>query len=103
MWELLRGNRTGFKFRREHPVGGFRLDFFCREAMLDVEMDGEQHDPVQDARRDEAMSALGILTYRVPNRRFFLLDEGVYKDDLAEIVRLCEQRSGRSAFPDLRK
>ena len=103
MWELLRGNRTGFKFRREHPVGGSRLDFFCREAMLCVEMDGEQHEPKRDAVRDEALFAIGIATYRVPNRRFFLLDEGVYSDDLAQIVRLCEQRSGRKAFPNLRR
>ncbi|MEX2243911.1 MAG: DUF559 domain-containing protein [Fimbriimonadaceae bacterium] len=99
MWDLLRANRIGFKFRREHPISGYRLDFFCREAMLDVEMDGEQHDPERDALRDDALLALGITTYRVPNRRFFLLDEGVYGDDLAQIVRLCEERSGRSAFP----
>ena len=99
----MRGSRTGFKFRREHPLGGFRLDFYCHEAMLCVEMDGEQHDPVRDVRRDEALSSLGVLTYRVPNRRFFLLDEGAYKDDLAEIIRLCEERSGRRAFPDLLK
>ncbi|MEX2244304.1 MAG: DUF559 domain-containing protein [Fimbriimonadaceae bacterium] len=99
MWDLLRANRTGFKFRREHAIGAYRLDFYCREAMLCVEMDGEQHDHERDARRDTALLALGIATYRVPNRRFFLLDEGVYGDDLAQIVRLCEERAGRSAFP----
>jgi very-short-patch-repair endonuclease len=103
MWELLRGSRTGFEFRREHAIGGYRLDFYCHEALLDVEMDGEQHVPEKDALRDEALLALGIATYRVPNTRFFLLDEGVYKDDLAEIVRLCEERTGRKAFPDLHK
>lgn len=103
MWELLRAGNTGFKFRREHAIGNFRLDFYCHEALLDVEMDGEQHDPVRDRVRDDALSALGVETYRIPNRRFFMLDENAYKDDLREIVRLCEERSGRKAFPDLSK
>jgi very-short-patch-repair endonuclease len=96
---LLRASRTGFKFRREHAIGSFRLDLYCHEALLDVEMDGEQHDPNRDAMRDSALADLGIMTYRVPNRRFFLLDDEPYTDDLRAIVRLCEKRSGRKAFP----
>ncbi|GIK31196.1 MAG: hypothetical protein BroJett009_01880 [Armatimonadota bacterium] len=101
MWEFLRASRTGFKFRREHPVGGFRIDFFCREAMLGVEMDGEQHDANRDATRDKELSNLGILIHRIPNRRFLLLDPTPYQDDVATVVNLCEQRSGRKAFPDV--
>ena len=66
--------------------------------MLAVEMDGEQHDPDRDAARDKALLELGILTHRIPNRRFFGIDEAPYRDDLADIVRLCEARSGRRAF-----
>ena len=99
MWQHLRGSRTGFKFRREHPLSGFRLDFYCHEALLCVEMDGEQHNAVRDERRDQALAELGILTYRIANPRFFLLPEAEYRNDLAEIVRVCEVRSGRKAFP----
>src|ERR1700722_5798744 len=74
LWSWLRNSKLGFKFRREHPVSQYRLDFFCREAMLAVEMDGEQHDPVRDAARDSALAKLGILTHRVENRKFFGLD-----------------------------
>ena len=98
MWKALRGSRTGFKFRREHALGGYRLDFYCDEAMLAVEMDGEQHDPGRDATRDEALLTLGIRTHRIRNRRFFEIDDEPYRNDLAEIVRLCEDRSGRKAF-----
>ncbi|CAN5441061.1 hypothetical protein BH11ARM2_BH11ARM2_23370 [soil metagenome] len=100
VWKALRNSRIGFKFRREHEVDRYRLDFYCREAMLAVEMDGEQHDPERDALRDEALAKLGLRTYRIPNRRFFMLDESPYKDEIGAIQRLCEERSGRKAFPD---
>lgn len=99
LWSLIRSSTLGFKFRREHPIGPFRLDFYCPEAMLAVEMDGEQHDPERDAVRDAALDKLGILTYRISNRRFFGLEQGRYPDFLQEIQRLCEERSGRPAFP----
>ena len=43
LWKDLRREELGFKFRRQHPVGGYFLDFFCVEARLIVEVDGEQH------------------------------------------------------------
>ncbi len=43
LWEHLRARRLGYKFRRQHPIGDFVLDFFCHEAKLAVEIDGEQH------------------------------------------------------------
>jgi very-short-patch-repair endonuclease len=97
MWKRLRNGKTGFKFRREHPVGPYRLDFFCFEAMLAVEMDGEQHDSRRDAVRDKAMLEQGILTYRISNLNFFGLNDEPYGDETAEIIKLCEERSGRKA------
>ena len=88
MWKSLRGSRIGFKFRREHEVGGYRLDFLCHEAMLAVEMDGEQHDPERDAARDAVLAGFGILVHRIPNRRFFMLDQDPYRDELREVQRL---------------
>ncbi len=92
MWKILRGSSLGFKFRREHPVGPYRLDFFCREAMLAVEMDGEQHDSTKDALRDQYLAELGIHTHRISNRHFFGLDEAPYHDAVAQIMRLCVER-----------
>lgn len=74
------------------------LDFYCAEAMLAVEFDGEQHDPGQDARRDSWLQARGIMTLRIPNREFFWIDQPTH-DWVQEIVRLCELRAGRKAFP----
>lgn len=42
LWEILRGQRLeGWKFRRQHPLGGYLLDFYCHKARLAVEIDGE--------------------------------------------------------------
>jgi len=98
IWERLRDSRLGFKFRREHPIGGYRLDFFCREALLAVELDGEQHDPLRDAKRDEELAKHGIVTFRIPNRRFFELEKGAYEDFVLEIQKLCEARTGRDGY-----
>lgn len=73
----------------------YRLDFYCHEAMLAVEMDGEQHEISRDAARDAALAEIGILTYRVSNRLFFGLEKGQCPDVVREIVRLCEERSDR--------
>ena len=44
LWRLLRDRRfAGYKFRREHPLGRYALDFYCPEAKISVEVDGGQH------------------------------------------------------------
>ena len=93
VWNALRGGKVGFKFRREHPIGPYRLDFYCAEAKLAIEMDGEQHDPMRDAKRDRYLAEFGIATHRIPNRRFFELDSEPYRDELIEVVRLCFART----------
>ncbi len=43
LWEVLRDNRTGYKFKRQHSVGGYILDFYCAEKHLVIEIDGDIH------------------------------------------------------------
>ncbi len=44
LWEQLRGRRfQGFKFRRQHPIGPYVVDFYCSAANLVLELDGETH------------------------------------------------------------
>ena len=99
VWEMLRNRKLGFKFKREHPFGGYRFDFYCAEAKLALEMDGEQHDPAYDVERDQYAKAFGVMVYRIPNVEFFQLDPTLpYKDGIEECIRLCEQRTGRLRF-----
>ena len=70
LWKNVRNKNLGFVFRRQHPVGPYVLDFYCSEANLCVELDGEQHNCQADARRDEYLAELGIATLRIPNVEF---------------------------------
>ena len=70
LWEALRGRRlAGLRFRRQHPVGRFVLDFFCPACKLVVEVDGPVHDHQQerDAERDAHLAAGGYRVIRVRN------------------------------------
>jgi very-short-patch-repair endonuclease len=55
LWNALRGKRlNGLKFRRQHPVGNYVLDFFCVQYQLAVELDGGIHlQPVQTASDEQ--------------------------------------------------
>ena len=49
LWGALRTKRlAGLKFRRQHSIGPFIVDLFCKEKMLVIELDGGYHDYVQE-------------------------------------------------------
>jgi very-short-patch-repair endonuclease len=70
LWRALRGRPGGFKFRRQHPAGPYIADFFCHDARLVVEIDGEAHAlgdrPARDRRRDAWFADRGFDVLRVP-------------------------------------
>ena len=56
LWQHLRGRQiAGLRFRRQHPLGRYILDFVCLEIGLAIEVDGGQHDEGRD--RDRARTA----------------------------------------------
>ncbi len=99
VWNMVRSQKLGFKFKREYPVGPYRFDFYCAEAKVGLEMDGEQHDPIRDAVRDEYFLTMGIVTFRIPNVEFFQFDSPQpYCDHIEQLIKLCEERTGRKRF-----
>lgn len=73
LWYRLRDGRlAGHKFRRQHPIGPFFVDFVCLERHLVVEVDGGQHfteiGQTDDASRTVALNALGFQVVRFDNR-----------------------------------
>jgi very-short-patch-repair endonuclease len=72
LWHWLRQRPDGLKFRRQHPTGRYVLDFFCSDARLAIEVDGEAHSrgnrPEHDEARDEWLRSAGVDTLRVPAR-----------------------------------
>ncbi|MCW5938760.1 MAG: DUF559 domain-containing protein [Fimbriimonadaceae bacterium] len=103
LWERLRNGATGFKFRRQHPVGPYLLDFYCPEAMLAVEVDGPSHTErlSKDESRDRYLSSLGVITVRVPSEDFFEETHTSASQWLETIVSACEERSGRKRWQKL--
>ena len=72
LWSKLRSRQlSGFKFRRQHPVTNFILDFYCREAHLAVEIDGGQHAIDEECKRDNTrtdfLNEMGIQVIRFWN------------------------------------
>jgi ATP-dependent DNA helicase RecQ len=62
LWLALRnGQIGGAKFRRQHPIGPYVVDFFCQSAKLVVEVDGVSHDDkaVQDAAKSRHLETQG--------------------------------------------
>ena len=54
LWECLRGGRLeGLRFRRQHPIGPYILDFYCAAARLCIEIDGSAHDFAERVAHDE--------------------------------------------------
>ena len=70
LWKALRNRRLdGYKFRRQHPVGRFVVDFCCLERRLAIEVDGEIHASQleRDAERDALLAGGGLRVLRIPN------------------------------------
>jgi len=69
LWEELRANKLGVHFRRQQVIQGFIVDFYCHQAGLVVEVDGDIHDlqKVEDERREKVLSALGLRVVRFGN------------------------------------
>ena len=72
LWNALRDRKLcGWKFRRQHPVDQFALDFFCRGKSVAIEIDGAIHDHPDiaghDSERAKLLSRMGITLLRFRN------------------------------------
>ena len=71
LWWYLRDKRLGAKFRRQHSIGGYILDFICKDKKLIIEIDGEIHKKKEnkeyDDVRDIYFKELGYKTLRFTN------------------------------------
>jgi very-short-patch-repair endonuclease len=97
LWNILRTSPEGFKFRRQHPIGPYVLDFFCSAAALAIEVDGEAHamgnNPQRDIKRDSWCAARGVKTLRFAAKDLLHEDAAV----VAAILDVCRERSPSTA------
>jgi very-short-patch-repair endonuclease len=90
LWNALRGKRLArLRFRSQHPVGPFVLDFYCAEHKLVVEVDGSVHQEpaqvVRDQARTERAEAYGYRVVRFTNEEVFGDLESVLENILAVV------------------
>ena len=90
LWSILRNRQLdGYRFRRQHPVGDFIVDFFCPAARLVIEVDGDSHEDQMeyDRRRSRWLAAQKhYRVLRVSNLDVMSNLEGVY-DLVLEALR----------------
>ena len=72
LWTELRNKKiNGLKFRRQHPIDKFIVDFYCHEKKLAIELDGGVHDKKVNKEYDEARTAmlagLNVIVLRFKN------------------------------------
>ncbi len=100
LWEYLRFDQLGVRFRRQHPIGNYILDFYCHEAKLAIEVDGSHHlqktKKEQDSFRSEVLlEGSGITVLRFTNDEVLLEMNKVLKT----IRRYCDVYCSISASP----
>jgi len=89
-WQKVRQKQSGVKFRRQHGIGDYIVDFYCAECTLIIEIDGDSHF-TQDAReydkeRDAFLESRGFRVVRFTNRQIMEELESV----LAKVNKICK-------------
>jgi leucyl-tRNA synthetase len=96
LWNALKNKGIGYKFRRQHPVESYIVDFICLDVWVAVEVDGGYHTSAEqialDTERDAILSRIGFTTLHFTNNEVINNLEGV----LATIKKACEERKNSS-------
>jgi very-short-patch-repair endonuclease len=91
LWTALRKARLGrLRFRRQHPLGPYILDFYCSSARLAIEVDGAAHERDEQAQHDAQRTAW-LAKRGVRVIRFSAKD--VLKDETLEYVLMAIQQA----------
>jgi very-short-patch-repair endonuclease len=91
IWKHLRQHQQdGLRFRRQHPIGQYFVDFYCPAAKLAIEIDGGIHQTTQteDAQRQQYIESVGIAIIRFSTQQVLSNPIRVIDD----ILQICKQR-----------
>lgn len=97
LWSILKGrNLLDYKFRRQHGIGNYIVDFYCPELKVAIEVDGESHytfDGVShDQKRSNYLNDLGIQILRFTNPQIKQNVDGVI-DKITSFIRQLEKKN----------
>lgn len=89
LWRRLRYSSLGYRFRRQHPLGAYVVDFICLDRKLVIELDGGQHNMPpgieHDARRTAWLNEAGYDVIRFWNTDVLTNIDGVLETILAKL------------------
>ena len=98
LWQALRGTSLGYKFRRQHAIDRYIVDFVCLRAWLITEADGDIHTEAEQAEYDigrtHALEELGFRVLRFTNTRIL-----TYIHQTLEAIKLKLAMSSGSPSP----
>ena len=84
LWNTLKAKGVGLKFRRQHIIEDFIVDFFCNEKKLTIELDGGYHRVPEQMKKDEERTArlqeLGYTELRFTNEQVLCDIDNVIKE-----------------------
>ncbi|MBC5994226.1 endonuclease domain-containing protein [Pontibacter cellulosilyticus] len=85
LWNELKNKKLlGLDFDRQKPLGNFIVDFYCKELMLAIEVDGDSHDYKyeEDVARQSELENLGV--------KFLRFEDAAVKQDMPNVLREIE-------------
>jgi len=88
LWIFLKNKKLNDrKFRRQHSIGNYIVDFYCPKEKIAIELDGELHlyDKVhkQDVKKEKFLNSFGIRVIRFENKQVF--------DNLEEVIKAIQK------------
>lgn len=94
IWERLRAKQLGLKFRRQHLIDKYIVDFVCLEKMLVIEIDGKYHEQIkeQDELRTSVLESMGFNVIRFTNEEVIAQPDLVIK----KIKAKCNEEAALS-------
>ena len=95
LWEYLRQHPQGMKFRRQHPIGIYIVDFYCHKLKLVIEVDGSIHNleavKKEDEERQKQLETDGLKVVRFTNEEILKNEEIVIQKINLLITELSKQ------------
>ena len=84
LWHFIKNSQLGFKFRRQHGIGNYIVDFYCPELRLVVEIDGLTHADERvfenDDKRQKYLESWGLIVRRYGAEQIFKNIKQVLED-----------------------
>ena len=99
LWSKINsGKLQGFRFKPQHPIDRFIVDFYCHKARLVIEIDGEVHNEEDQKERDQGRSA-ELEDFRLTILRFSNQDILENTEDVLKSIKQVLSNSRREVSP----